>query len=65
MFDESKPLLPLGKHVKSISELITLCIENFEENTKRRNLFKSLMSNLIEPITDLNINCDIWVDGSF
>jgi hypothetical protein len=65
MCNEYKSLLPYGIHERSAFEINDLCVNYFSNNSKRKYLFDNLMNNLVNPLVNLEIDCDLWIDGSF
>ncbi|MDR3112855.1 MAG: hypothetical protein LBU09_00580 [Endomicrobium sp.] len=59
-------LLPAGLHTKTMREIQTLCIESFAKiSPKRELLFNSLITNLLQPLEQTGLKCNVWIDGSF
>jgi hypothetical protein len=61
---ESAPLLPPGRHLRTLTELQILCLDNFGRPSTRDQIFAAL-ELLIDDLTVWNIPCELWIDGSF
>jgi hypothetical protein len=61
---ERTPLLGPGFHVMSLEEIRQMAVERFESAPVRLELYSKL-SGLVDRLTELNIPCDLWIDGSF
>ncbi len=58
------PIFSAGFHDISMDDLEDLFVMPFGENDKRENLVKRLRE-YIDEFEPLNLNAEIWIDGSF
>jgi len=58
------PLLPAGLHPKTLGELEQLCVTDFPLSRSRAPIFVGFR-RLVEHLSTLAIQGDLWVDGSF
>jgi hypothetical protein len=61
---EFPPILAQGFHSLTPTEVMELCVTAFPESTVRGDIMAGLES-ILERIEDLNMACEIWLDGSF
>lgn len=61
---EYPPILPVGFHLMTIDELRSICVDCFPESTTRKSIMDGL-EGIINRLIELNIDVEIWVNGSF
>jgi hypothetical protein len=61
---EFPPLLAQGFHPLTPKEVMDLCVTAFPESTVREDIMAGLQT-ILERIKDLNMVCEVWLDGSF
>lgn len=61
---EFEPIFTAGFHTIDLSQLESLFVTNFENNSKRQILVNQLR-NFLDELSKINSNFEIWLDGSF
>lgn len=61
---EYPPILPLGFHLFDLPGLRSLCVDGFPES-QTRNAIMTGLEGVIQRMRDVDLQADIWVDGSF
>jgi len=61
---EFAPLLPPGRHLLSLTELQTLCLDRFPRPTSRDQIFAAI-ELLVADLVQWGVRCELWIDGSF
>lgn len=59
------PLLPDGRNLMSINDFKTLCVDSFQPNSVRLNLFNDLNRCVLIPLSFAKTTFNIWINGSF
>lgn len=60
-----RPILQPGFHVTTVSELKTMCVNNFNPLSTTRADIMDGLEQVINGLNSVNLQADIWVDGSF
>ncbi|WP_313375642.1 DUF6932 family protein [Chishuiella sp.] len=61
---EFPPLFTPGFHTITIEEIHKICVTNFPNNDKRKELFENFLK-FLEMLKNVNSKFEIWIDGSF
>lgn len=61
---EFEPIFTAGFHTIDLSQLESLFVTNFENNSKRQILVNQLR-DFLDELSKINSNFEIWLDGSF
>src|SRR4051794_3892468 len=61
---EYPPLLPMGLHPMSLSDVRTLCVDQFPLSTRRHEIMSSL-EHVVDVLLSAAVKGELWVDGSF
>jgi hypothetical protein len=61
---EFPPLLPIGRHQKTMTELRKLCVEEFPLSKTRDTIMRGL-EQVVGMLRNKKIQGELWVNGSF
>lgn len=61
---QSQPLLPIGKHHKTMAELRQLCVDKFPLSKTRDTIMRGL-EQVVNTLHSKQIVGELWVNGSF
>lgn len=61
---EYAPLLKLGRHLHTLEELETLCVDPFPTSTTRKAIMTGFRA-VVDKLDAAGIVGELWVDGSF
>src|SRR6266404_1591008 len=61
---EYAPLLPIGRHALSLTELRALCVDPFPLSASRPRIMAGLEA-VVQELNSVGIVGELWVDGSF
>lgn len=62
--EEFPPLLPVGFHPKSLTEVRSLCVNGFPHSLTRASIMDGL-EYVIGQLNSTGVPMEVWVDGSF
>ena len=61
---EYPPLLPVGLHVVSVTQLVNLCVTPFPLSSTRKNIMHGLQK-VLDRLDWAGVEAEVWVNGSF
>ncbi len=62
--EEFSPLLSAGFHTKTLEETRYICVDNFQQSTKRVEIWDKFNA-FINILSGFGLTFDAWLDGSF
>lgn len=61
---EFPPLLPIGFHKMTLSDMRKLCVEGFDDSRTRGTIMAGVEA-VVERLNECGLSSEVWVDGSF